>query len=93
MGSQAEYGNYNKTINENDICKPTTLYGKSKLFCSKLANELCLHYNINFSWLRLFSVYGPDDNQNWLIPYLINKMILGDTVNTTLRADMGLFIY
>ena len=93
VGSQAEYGNYNKTINENDICKPTTLYGKSKLFCSKLANELCLHYNINFSWLRLFSVYGPDDNQNWLIPYLINKMILGDTVNTTLGEQIWDYLY
>ena len=93
VGSQAEYGNYDKSIFEDDICNPQTLYGKSKLYSSKLACELCAHYNMNFSWFRLFSVYGPDDNQNWLIPYLINKMISNETVDTTLGEQVWDYLY
>ena len=37
-----------------------------------LSKKKCLdnlkQSNINFLWLRLFDVYGPLDNKNWLLP-------------------------
>lgn len=83
VGSQAEYGNLNKRISENDICNPTTLYGKAKLMCSQNSADLCRKFGIEHSWLRLFSVYGPDDNNEWLIQYLIKEMLEDKEINVT----------
>lgn len=83
IGSQAEYGDLNKEVAENDTCNPTTSYGKSKLLCSKISEELCRLYKIEHSWLRLFSVFGPDDNHEWLIPYLIKEMLQNHEINVT----------
>src|SRR5688572_11054883 len=47
FGSQAEYGNLGKKIKETDPCNPLTLYGKSKLFCSRISEELCVAYGIS----------------------------------------------
>lgn len=93
IGSQAEYGNLDKKISEIDECKPTTLYGKSKLICSKISNELCSVYGIEYSWLRLFSVYGPDDNHEWLIQYIIKEMLKHNEINVTEGIQLWDYIF
>lgn len=93
ISSQAEYGNLNKRISETDECKPSTLYGKSKLICSQITNDLCAKFNINYTWLRLFSPYGPDSNHQWLIPSLIKNMIQNKPVDTTLGEQSWDYLY
>lgn len=93
IGSQAEYGNLDKRIHESDPTVPTTLYGKSKLMCSQISSELCKSYSIEHSWLRLFSVYGPDDNHEWLIQYLIREMLLNHEVNVTKGEQAWDYLY
>lgn len=93
IGSQAEYGDLNKEITENDTCNPTTLYGISKLLCSKISKELCQAYNIEHSWLRLFSVFGPNDNHDWLIPYLIKGMLQNQEINVTKAEQLWDYLF
>jgi len=93
FGSQAEYGNLDKIISENELCKPTTLYGKSKLICSQISNELCANLGMKHSWFRLFSVYGPDDNHDWLIQYLIKEMLLHKEINVTKGEQKWDYLY
>lgn len=93
IGSQAEYGNLNKTISEAEECKPTTLYGKAKLACSQLTAQLCDHFQIKHSWLRLFSMYGPNDNHAWFIPYIIEKMLRNEPIETTLAEQYWDYLY
>lgn len=93
IGSQAEYGNLNKKISEADVCTPTTLYGKSKLICSEISSALCSSYGMEHSWLRLFSVFGPEDNHNWLIPYLIKDMLINKPVNATKGEQSWDYLY
>lgn len=93
IGSQAEYGNLNKEISEEDVCKPTTMYGKSKLLCSAISKELCGVYNIEHTWLRLFSVFGPDNNHEWLIPNLINEMLKNNEINVTKGEQFWDYLY
>ena len=93
IGSQAEYGNLNKKISENDECHPTTLYGKAKLQCSELSAELCKKFSMEHSWLRLFSVYGPDDNHQWLIQYLIEEMLSNREINVTKGEQFWDYLY
>ena len=68
IGSQAEYGRYDRRIVESDLPRPTMLYGAAKLAANHLASQRCSEAGIAFAWIRLFSVYGPGDNPNWLIP-------------------------
>lgn len=93
IGSQAEYGNLNKMISEQDQCAPTTLYGKSKLICSRIADDLCARLDMDYSWLRLFSVYGPDDNHQWLIHLLIKAMLRNEPIDTTLGEQSWDYLY
>jgi UDP-glucose 4-epimerase len=93
IGSQAEYGNLNKEISETDDCKPTSLYGKAKLLCSQISADLCKEFGIEHSWLRLFSVYGPDDNHEWFIQYLIKQMTINAEINVTLAEQEWDFLF
>ena len=68
IGSQAEYGRFDRRITEMDLPQPTMIYGAAKLSACHLARQRCRDEGLDFAWLRLFSVYGPGDNPNWLIP-------------------------
>jgi nucleoside-diphosphate-sugar epimerase len=75
LGSQAEYGRYDKVIGEELPPRPTTLYGITKLSVCLLSQKLCEVYGIGFTWLRLFSPYGPADTPQWMIPYTILTLL------------------
>ncbi|QIK79463.1 NAD(P)-dependent oxidoreductase [Sphingomonas piscis] len=77
IGSQAEYGGLNRRIVETDLPQPTMLYGAAKLAAMHLASQRCREALVDFSWLRLFSVYGPGDNPNWLIPSVAASLLRG----------------
>jgi len=77
IGSQAEYGRYDRKIVETDLPQPTMLYGAAKLSACHLAAQRCREAGISFAWLRLFSVYGPGDNANWLIPSTAASLVSG----------------
>lgn len=82
-GSQAEYGPKTEAISEEDSTNPTTLYGAAKLAAYHLSRTYCGLLNVKHSWLRVFSTYGPDDNENWMIPSLIKQLLRGDTPKLT----------
>lgn len=77
IGSQAEYGRYDRKIVESDLPEPTMLYGAAKLAANHLVAQRCREAAIAFAWLRLFSVYGPGDNPNWLIPSSAASLVRG----------------
>lgn len=75
LGSQAEYGPLNRPVNETDLPRPTTLYGASKLAVCTLAEQLCAQAGVRFAWLRVFSTYGPMEDLDWMIPYLVRTLL------------------
>jgi UDP-glucose 4-epimerase len=76
-GSQAEYGLLNRLCAEVDPTCPTTLYGHAKLATFQMAQAYCALYKMRFAWLRIFSTYGPQDHENWMIPSLIQALLAG----------------
>lgn len=78
IGSQAEYGRFDRRITESDLPRPTLLYGAAKLAAFHLVDQRCREAGIDFAWLRLFSVYGPGDNPNWLIPSVAAALLRGE---------------
>jgi nucleoside-diphosphate-sugar epimerase len=83
IGSQAEYGRYDRRIVESDPPQPTMLYGAAKLAANHLSAQRCREAGIAFAWLRLFSVYGPGDNPNWLIPSTAASLVRGSRPRCT----------
>jgi nucleoside-diphosphate-sugar epimerase len=76
-GSQAEYGPYDRAIREDDVPRPTTLYGMAKLAAGSMAMRLCEERGLRAAWLRIFSTYGPKDADHWLIPSMIRNLRSG----------------
>lgn len=79
LGSQAEYGPCERAITEDQATRPTTLYGIAKLAACRATEILCREHGLRFAWLRLFSVYGPMDDPGWLIPFLIRRILDGES--------------
>jgi len=83
FGSQAEYGHFEGRISEEYPCNPVEAYGITKLFTSKLLQNLCQQKDITWYWIRLFSLFGPKEDGNWLIPFCINKMLKNEDIDLT----------
>lgn len=71
VGSQGEYGPKAGRIIESEPTEPTTLYGIAKVATSRTLATLAGLHGVNAAWGRVFSLYGPGDDGDWLIPSLI----------------------
>lgn len=92
-GSQAEYGLHNGSLDETAATNPVTAYGAAKLAAYHWTKVQCNLAKIRFAWLRIFTVYGPGDNPQWLIPYLIHNLREGNSpALTPCEQRMG-FLY
>jgi len=93
LGSQAEYGPCQARIDESTPTKPTTLYGEAKLATCLMASRRCEVAGARFAWLRLFSSYGPQDNPEWMIPYLTLKLLRRERPAVTAAEQLWDYIY
>ena len=59
--------------NENDLCKPISIYGKSKLLSTKHLMNLYEKKKFPCLIFRLYQIYGPYQDLNRLIPIVINS--------------------
>ena len=74
-GSQAEYGDTAGLITEETSLKPATAYGACKAAAYYLTADLAKRLNMEHTWARVFSVYGPSDNPNTLVMTLIRGLL------------------
>ncbi len=83
FGSQAEYGNFKGRINEDAICNPASAYGAAKLATLEILKSFSELHSINWFWLRLFSVYGTREGNDWLIPSVIRNAFYNKPMDLT----------
>lgn len=69
-GTCLEYGNYSGELSEDLIPKPTLAYPIAKNSLRIFLNELKKEFDFSFKWIRLFYVYGRNQNPRSLIPQL-----------------------
>lgn len=93
LGSQAEYGNPNCRIDESLPTRPTTLYGKAKLAACWASMAYAEGLDMSWSWIRVFSTYGPRDHSDWLIPYLIREFSQGRSPSLTPCEQIWDYLY
>jgi UDP-glucose 4-epimerase len=93
LGSQAEYGPYDRVLTEDLPTHPVTTYGVAKLCLGLLSGKLCEAYGIGFAWLRLTAAYGPMDDEEHMIPQVILKLLRGEKPSLTLGEQRWDYLY
>jgi len=93
LGSQAEYGYIDGIVNEQEAVDPTTAYGAFKLAASEMIRKRCSDRKINWQWLRLFSFYGEKEEDHWLIPSCIKRMLTDSEMDFTLGEQKYAYLY
>ena len=82
-GSQAEYGVQTVPLTPELPVNPESGYGIAKFTAGKFAGMLCKQLGIRFNWLRILSVYGPNDGDNTLISYVVRELKAGRSPELT----------
>lgn len=72
IGSSMEYGRTAVPQEENFYCRPVSVYGKAKYLSSKYLLRLNKKNNFPVTVLRLYQIYGPNQDLNRFIPIIID---------------------
>lgn len=73
IGSASEYGSIGSPHKENKEGNPKDNYGKNKLEITKFLKNL--NNNFPFVIVRPYQIYGPFQDENRLIPFIINSCL------------------
>ncbi len=75
-GSQAEYGiHLERKTNPQSALNPQDAYGVAKAAAGKLCSIEATRRNIDFSWVRIFSLFGKYELPETLIQTMIPRML------------------
>lgn len=92
-GSQAEYGIKTESLSANLSCFPTTGYGIAKLCAGQLSRIKANQLGLRHCWTRILSIYGPNDNPNTLISYVIHSLQAGICPKVTKCEQQWDYLY
>ena len=74
--SSEVYGDPQKIpINEKDILQPKSEYGVSKVVGEEYIKAFSKKFNLNYTILRFFGVYGPLQANNFVIPSFLHNVV------------------
>lgn len=93
IGSQAEYGPTEGIVNEDTALLPTTYYGCAKASAGLVSRATLLGSQTSFSWLRLFSIYGPGDAPHWMVQSIGRNLIRGEDAELTPGTQLWDYLY
>ena len=92
-GSSSEYGFKNKPMTETDYLIPNSYYSAAKGSATLLAQSYALENKKPIAILRLFSAYGPFEENNRLIPTIISRALKNEKVFITKENIKRDFIF
>jgi len=93
VGSGFEYGSVLNEITESTEPKPTTIYGRSKLAGTKKLQDICWEKGLRGVTARLFTVYGPGEHSQRLLPSLVRVAKSGESLKLTKGEQKRDFTY
>lgn len=93
VGTQWEYGTRKGTAREDDKLDPFNPLAAAKISLELLGREMAKTHNIKFSWLRLFSVYGPGQRPGALIPSVVRSLKDGNSPQIKALDARNDFVY
>ncbi len=92
-GSQAEYGRVKSIIGPQTPVNPETAYGVAKYASGKLSQFECENLGIEHIWIRVFSVYGTNDNEGTLLTTFISKVQANEQMQLTKCEQIWDFLH
>lgn len=92
-GSSSEYGFKSKPMVETDNLEPNSYYSATKAAATLIAQSFALLNNKPIIIVRPFSVYGPYEENNRLIPIVIKLALSGKEISITKEKVRRDFIY
>lgn len=93
LGSQDEYGRIDSEVDENQPLRPLSEYAKAKISCCEHLQAYAGKHGLAWQWLRIFSVYGPGQRPQWLIPSVIGHCLRGEAMDTTRGEQRYSYLY
>lgn len=93
IGSSDEYGNINAPQYENNLEKPFSPYSYAKFASSQFIKYLYRAENFPGKVLRPFLIYGPGQEQDRLIPYVIKNALNGNSFKVSSGEQLRDFLY
>jgi len=80
-------------VTENHIPFPIDAYGSIKLLTLHYLQNVAAKYHLTWYWLRIFSILGENDNQNWLLPQVIKRLINNEEIKLTKGEQYYDYLY
>ena len=74
FGSIEEYGNSKFPSRESQTVKPISIYGKYKYKSYLYVSKILKKKKLNYVWLRPSLTFGPGDNKERYLGYIINSI-------------------
>lgn len=95
LGSQEEYGRIDSVVDENYPLAPITEYAKAKIETCKMLQKYAENKGIEWLWIRVFTVFGEKQKEDWLIPSIIKKCLNPDELqmDTTKGEQSYSYLY
>jgi UDP-glucose 4-epimerase len=92
-GSALEYGRNAGVLSESRTPHPTTEYGRTKLDGTRAIEACCAASGLRAVVARLFTVYGPGEHPDRLLPALVRAALSGDRLALTSGRQRRSFTY
>ena len=92
-GSQAEYGRVDGILKPNTPTVPENGYGIAKLCAGFMTREKAHQEGMKHIWVRILSVYGPNDGAQSMVMSTINSLQKGIVPKCTKGEQMWDYLY
>jgi nucleoside-diphosphate-sugar epimerase len=94
VGTCAEYDwRYGFCSESITSIRPETLYGVCKNSLREVCESFCARHGIDFSWGRVFFLYGPNEHPVRLVPSVIVSLLRNKQADITLGTQIRDFLY
>ena len=93
LGSQAEYGNKKYAAKEEDELVPEDAYGAVKILTTNYLRAIFNASDTTWYWIRIYSLFGENENPNWLIPSTVSRILKNETINLTACEQIYNYLY
>lgn len=92
-GSQAEYGRVEGVLKPDTPAFPEMGYGIAKLCAGQMTRERAHQLGMAHNWVRILSVYGPNDGAQSMVMSTINKLKKNEVPQFTKGEQMWDYLY
>lgn len=92
-GSQAEYGRVEGILKSDTPTFPETGYGIAKLCAGQMTRECAHQVEMRHIWVRILSIYGPNDNSQSMVMSTIIKLQKGEVPKFTKGEQLWDYLY